>query len=128
MQGSHLVPRFGPTTEVVKAFLEQLRHVPQQPSYVALPRTQPHQPRGRTARGARAAPEHRQAAVQAAQQAVAEVLQDLSWPPDTTAVQQYVERTAPQAVAVLVPSGFVAPAEIADEYEQIYESGWRAVF
>jgi hypothetical protein len=119
---------FGPTTSVVDAFLEQLRRAPSYPPHVTLPSSHGRTTRDGTSLTAFAVPEHRQAAVAAAQEAVAAILKGLDWPADTSAVQQYVEEMAPRVAAVLVLRGYLGPEELAGEYERVYVAGWQGVF
>jgi hypothetical protein len=128
MMESHPPLTFGPTTSVVNAFLKQLRHAPQQYPHVTLHQDgKPIQAR-REALSALAAPAQRHTAVQAAQQAVADILHDLPWPSEATAVKHYVEQIAPQVATVLVLQGYVTPDNLAEDYEQVYVAGWQHVF
>ena len=128
MAGNPHAPPYGPTTSVVEAFLEQLRHVPEQWPHVDLhPERRPRRV-SHAASTALMAPTHRLTAVRQAQEAVAEILHTLTWPPDAHEIQAYVERCAPQVAAVLVLRGYVAPDELTAEYEQVYVDGWQAIF
>ena len=128
MHGGPPAPHFGPTTSVVEAFLDQLRHVPEHPPHGQLHRGGTPTPAASKPLSALANPPQRQAAVHAAQQAVAEILVGLTWAPEAEGVQQYVEQVAPQVAAVLVLQGYVAPDTIAEDYERVYVAGWRGVF
>jgi hypothetical protein len=121
-------PLFGPTTSVVDAFLDQLRHAPSFPPHVTLPTACRLSPACQERLTAVATPPHRHAAVQAAQASATTIIDGLTWPADTREVQEYVEQAAPQVVAVLVLRGYVGPDELADEYAQVYVAGWQEVF
>lgn len=128
MDVGHRPPPFGPTTSVVEAFLVQLRHVPQQFPHVALHHDGHVSPARRRSVAVLAEPSQRHASVQAAQQAVTDILQDLTWPVEAGAVRRYVEEVAPQVAAVLVLQGYVSPGALAEDYDRIYVDSWQQVF
>jgi hypothetical protein len=128
MHGGAPAPPFGPTTSVVEAFLDQLRHVPEQPPHGQLHRGGTPTPAARQAVAAMVEPAQRQVAVQAAQEAVAAILGGLHWGPEADGVQQYVEQIAPEVAAVLVLQGYVSPGALAEDYDRVYVTGWQGVF